>query len=59
MAVVCAYVSVGGCSRVFRGQWSCEVQLLELDFFITVRIHRASILPVSAAARFCLARGLG
>ena len=58
MAAVCAYVSVGGCSRVFRSQWSREVQLLELGFFIAVCIHRPSILPVSAPAGFCLACGL-
>ena len=53
-----AYVSIGGCSRVFRSQWSREVQLLALGFFISICIHRVSILPVSAPARFYLARGL-
>jgi hypothetical protein len=58
MGVVWAYVSVGGRSRVFRGQWPSEVQLFELGFFITICAHLDSILSVSAASRFCLAGGL-
>lgn len=57
MAIVCAYVSGCGFSRVFRSRWSHEVPFLELDLFITICIRSDYVLAVFAPTRSYLALG--